>query len=67
MVGFWHKMLKEVDKKKSLKGNLNFLASLIAYLLVFLSLRGWTLKGMSLKQEKAYIVDFILKGLGVKR
>jgi AcrR family transcriptional regulator len=65
VIGFWHKMLKEVNAKKGIKGDTNFLASLIAYLLVFLSLRGWTLKGMSLKQQKVYIIDFILKGLGI--
>jgi len=65
VIGFWHKMLKEVNNKKSIKGDLNFLASLVAYLLVFLPLRGWTLRGMSFKQEKAYIIDFILRGLGV--
>jgi AcrR family transcriptional regulator len=65
VIGFWRKMLSEVNKKKSIKGDLNFLASLIAYLLVFLPLRGWTLRGMSLKQEEVFITDFILKGLGV--
>jgi AcrR family transcriptional regulator len=65
VIGFWRKMLSEVNKKKSINGDLNFLASLIAYLLVFLSLRGWTLRGMSLKQEEVFITDFILKGLGI--
>jgi AcrR family transcriptional regulator len=65
VVGFWLKILEEVNLVKPIKGDVNFLASLITYLLVFLSLRGWTLKGMSLKQEKANIVNFILKGLGV--
>ena len=66
VIGFWHKMLREVNQKKPIKGDLNFLASLITYLLVFLSLRGWTLRGMSLKQEEDSIVNFILKGLGLK-
>jgi AcrR family transcriptional regulator len=66
VIGFWRKMLSEVNHKKAIKGDLNFLASLISYLLVFLSLRGWTLRGMSLKQEEAFIIDFILKGLGLK-
>lgn len=66
VIGFWRKMLSEVNHKKSIEGDLNFLASLISYLLVFLSLRGWTLRGMSLKQEEVFIIDFILKGLGLK-
>lgn len=66
VIGFWHKMLREVNQKKPIKGDLNFLASLITYLLVFLSLRGWTLRSMSLKQEEVSIINFILKGLGLK-
>ena len=66
VIGFWHKMLREVNQKKPIKGDLNFLASLITYLLVFLSLRGWTLRGMSLKQEEVSTINFILKGLGLK-
>ncbi len=65
VIGFWHKLLREVDPKKSMRGDLNFLASLISYLLVFLPLRGWTLKGMSHKQEEAFTIDFVLKGLGL--
>ena len=65
VIGFWHEMLKEVNRKRPIKGDLGFLASLITYLLVFLSLRGWTLRGMSLRQEKTYITDFILKGLNL--
>jgi AcrR family transcriptional regulator len=66
VIGFWHEILQGVMQKKSIKGDLNFLASLITYLLVFPSLRGWTLRGMSLKQEEASIINFIFKGLGLK-
>ena len=66
VIGFWHKMLRKVNSKKSIEGDPNFLASLITYLLVFLPLRGWTLRGMSLKQEEVSIINFILKGLGLR-
>ncbi len=66
VIGFWHKMLREVNQEKSIEGDPNFLASLITYLLVFLPLRGWTLRGMSLRQEENSIVNFILKGLGLR-
>jgi len=65
-IGFWDKMLRKVNSKKSIEGDPNFLASLITYLLVFLPLRGWTLRGMSLKQEEVSIINFILKGLGLR-
>jgi len=66
VIGFWHKMLRKVNSKKSIEGDPNFLASLITYLLVFLPLRGWTLRGMSLKQEEVSIINFILKGLSLR-
>ncbi|HMK75401.1 MAG TPA: TetR/AcrR family transcriptional regulator [Thermodesulfobacteriota bacterium] len=66
VIGFWDKMLRKVNSKKSIEGDPNFLASLITYLLVFLPLRGWTLRGMSLKQEEVSIINFILKGLGLR-
>jgi AcrR family transcriptional regulator len=67
VIHFWRRLLEEIKRDKQIKFDLNFGASLIAYLNVFLALRGWTLRGMSFKQEKAYIVDFILKGLGINR
>jgi len=65
VVGFWCSMLKEVHKKKSIRGDLDFLGSLIAYLLVFLPLRGWTLKDKPIKKSMDSLVGFILRGLGL--
>ncbi|MGA2464508.1 MAG: TetR/AcrR family transcriptional regulator [Thermodesulfobacteriota bacterium] len=65
VIGFWHSLLKEVNQRKSVKGDLEFLASLIAFLLVFLPLRGWTLRGKPTGESADSLVDFILRGLGV--
>ena len=65
VVGFWRNLLKEVDGQKSVKGNSDFLGSLIAYLLVFLPLRGWTLSDIPTSKSVDSLVDFILRGLGV--
>jgi AcrR family transcriptional regulator len=65
VIGFWRSLLGEINKPKSVKGDLDFLASLIAYLVVFLSLRGWTLRDRPTKKSVDSSVDFILRGLGV--
>jgi AcrR family transcriptional regulator len=66
VVGFWRTLLEEVNKTKSLKGDVDFLSSVISYLLAFLALRGWTLKDKPSKKHVDSLVDFILRGLGVR-
>jgi len=65
VIGFWRNLLKEVNRQKSIKGNSDVLGSLIAYLLVFLPLRGWTLRDMPTSKSVDSLVEFILRGLGV--
>ena len=65
VVGFWRNLLKEVNKTKAIQGDINFISSIIAFLLSFLALRGWTLKDFSKKKQTDLLVDFILRGLGV--
>jgi AcrR family transcriptional regulator len=65
VVGFWRDLIKEVGRKKPIKGDLQFISSVIAYLLAFMALRGWTLKRMPPKKHRDGLVDFILRGLGV--
>jgi AcrR family transcriptional regulator len=65
VVGFWRSLLEEVKKTKSIKGDPDFLSSVISYLLAFLALRGWTLKDKPNIQHVDSLVDFILRGLGV--
>jgi len=65
VIGFWRGLLEEVNKKTSLKGDLDILASLVAFTLVFQPLRGWTLKDKPTKKTLDAVQDFILRGLGV--
>ena len=65
VIGFWRGLLKDVNKKKSVKGDLDILASLVAFILVFLPLRGWTLRDKPTKKILGSLQDFILRGLGV--
>ena len=65
VVGFWRGMLTETSKRKAVKGDLDFLGSLIAFLLVFLPLRGWTLRDKQTRKSMDSLTDFILRGLGI--
>lgn len=65
VIGFWRNLLKEVKKKKSLNGDLDILASFVAFVLVFLPLRGWTLRDKPIKKTLNALHQFILKGLGI--
>jgi len=67
VIGFWRQQIEAVGRRKPLKGDLDFLASLLAYLNVFLPLRGWTLRGKPLEDSIASLRDFMLRGLGVIR
>lgn len=66
VVGFWRSLLKEVDTAKPLQGDPDFLGSVIAYLLVFLALRGWTLDEKPNIKHVDSLVEFILRGVGAK-
>ena len=63
VIGFWRGLLEEVNKKISVKGDLDILASLVAFNLVFLPLRGWTLKDKPTKKTLDSLHNFILRGL----
>ena len=65
VIGFWRGLLEEVNKSRSIKGDLDILASLVAFTLVFLPLRGWTLRDKPTKKTLGALHEFILKGLGV--
>jgi hypothetical protein len=65
VIGFWRNLLGEVNKQKPVNGDLDILASLVAFILVFLPLRGWTLREKPTKKVLDSLQDFILRGLGV--
>jgi hypothetical protein len=65
VIGFWRGLLEEVNKKKPVRGDLDILSSLVAFILVFLPLRGWTLRDKPIKKTLDALHDFILRGLGV--
>jgi AcrR family transcriptional regulator len=65
VVGYWRKLLEDVGRAKTVKGDVDFLSSLTAYLLAFPAMPGWTLEDNQNERHLDAIVDFILRGLGV--
>jgi AcrR family transcriptional regulator len=62
---FWRQLLDELNRKKRLKLDLDFAASLIAHQTGFLALSGWTLKDKPLNESINLLIEFILRGLGL--
>jgi AcrR family transcriptional regulator len=64
-IGFWHQNLIELSKHIPIRSDLDFAASLIAYLTVFMPLRGWSLTKKPPEENINLLIDFILRGIGV--
>lgn len=65
VVGFWRKLLDDLNKPSPIDGALDFMSSLTAYILAFLALSGWILDEKESVKHTDTLVDFILRGLGV--
>jgi hypothetical protein len=65
VVGFWRRLLEDAGKHGRGPDDLDFLSNLVSYLMVFLPLRGWNLKGKPLSEAVESLTDFILRGLGI--
>ncbi|MBI5605601.1 MAG: TetR/AcrR family transcriptional regulator [Deltaproteobacteria bacterium] len=62
---FWREMLSEFDLFKTSEKDLDFAASVVHYLLVFLPLRSWTVADRPLEENINSLIEFILRGLGL--
>ncbi|MBN1106394.1 MAG: TetR/AcrR family transcriptional regulator [Deltaproteobacteria bacterium] len=66
VVGFWRRLLRDVARSAKIKDDVDFLANLVSYLMVFLPLRGWNLKGKTNDRHLDSMTAFILRGLGLQ-
>lgn len=66
VVGFWRRLLVDFKKEKFIEGNLDFLANLISYLMLFLPLRGWNLEDRPAPEHLTSLRNFILRGMGMR-
>jgi AcrR family transcriptional regulator len=67
VVGFWRRLLRDVTVSKRIKREVDFLANLLSYLMVFLPLRGWNLKEKVSERHLDVLTAFILEGLALRR
>jgi AcrR family transcriptional regulator len=67
VVGFWRRLLRDVNGVQRIEGDIDFLANLLSYLMVFLPLRGWDLKEKPKEKHLDFMTAFIMKGLGIQR
>lgn len=65
VVGFWRRLLDDINSATPIREDMDFLSSLTAYLLAFPALSGWILHEDENKKHSGSLVDFILRGLGV--
>jgi TetR/AcrR family transcriptional regulator, cholesterol catabolism regulator len=66
VVGFWRRLLKDVTAAKRIKRDVDFLANLLSYLMLFLPLRGWNLKEKVSDPHLDGMAAFVLSGLGLR-
>lgn len=66
VVDFWRKLLEAAKGNRLNRTDLGIAASVIAYLNVFLPLRGWTVKEKPTKRTTAFLMEFISRGMGLK-
>ena len=66
VVGFWRRLLKDATAAKRMKRDVDFLANLLSYLMLFLPLRGWNLKEKVSDPHLDGMTAFILSGLGLR-
>jgi len=64
-IGHYRKLLEDINNKTPIKGDINILASIIAYVTPFLAMRGWTLKNRSLDDINENLLNFVFSGLGL--
>ncbi len=66
VVGFWRKILQGIETKEPIRGDIDLLANLVSYLMVFPPMRGWNMKNIPQEKITKGLIDFILMGLGFK-
>lgn len=66
VVGFWRRILRDVHRKEPIWGDINLLANIVSYLMVFVPMRRWNMKEHPPEDIANGLIDFILKGIGVQ-
>lgn len=62
---YYRQCLEDLSTRITVNADLDILASILAFILVFQPIRGWTVKDKPAEQVAEYLLEFILRGLGV--
>ena len=65
VTGFYRKLLEEVNRHYAIDCDLDLAGRLVTFTTVFIALRGWHLKKWPVEETVNFIIDFLLKGLGL--
>lgn len=63
-IGYYHQLLADINKEIPINADLEILASILAYLVAFLPMKGWTVNDESVNDVNRCILDLVFKGLG---
>ena len=66
IVEHWRRLIELIKQQKKIDIDTNFAANLIAYLTVFIPMRGWNLKDHSLREQQDLLIEHILRAIGVR-
>jgi AcrR family transcriptional regulator len=66
IVEYWRRLLESVKKNEGLDIDTNFAANLIAYLSVFIPMRGWNLKDRPVKEQQELLIEHTLRAIGIQ-
>ena len=65
IVQYWRNLLEAIKIQKNIAIDIDFAANIIAYLSVFLPMRGWNLKDRPMKDLLEMLIKYILRAIGI--
>ena len=65
IVQYWRELLSAVKNQTGLPLDVNYTANLITYLVTFIPMRGWNIKGYSAADQEEMLIPSILSIIGI--
>jgi hypothetical protein len=66
IVEYWRGLIELIKIQENLEIDTNFAANLIAYISVFIPMRGWNLKDRPLKEQQELLIEYTLRAIGIQ-
>lgn len=66
IVEYWRRLLEQVNIQRGPGIDTNYAANLIAYLSVFIPMRGWNLKDRPIKEQQDLLIKHIIRAVGIQ-